>query len=132
MLSNINNYAIIPIFALNRDTKNLLEILKGLFFFIYCPLLPLWWLVEFSFEWIQRKRRRERRRKEFIAKKKERQAKEENTYLMLDKYTRGTKEKKVIDFDAEKNKVKKKKQKEIEGIYLITAAAAAAASCTIN
>ena len=63
-----------------------------------------------------RKRRRARRKRKFRAMKEERQQKKDNTYLMLDKYTRGTKEKKVVDFEMEKKKAKEKKEKEIEGV----------------
>lgn len=94
-----------------RDTKDVLEILKGLFFFIYCPLLPLWWAVEFFFEWIRRKRRQKRRLQEYRQKKQAKQTKDEQTYLMLDQYFRGTTEKKVVDFKNEAKKTNKKSKK---------------------
>ena len=103
--------------SFDRDTQNVIEIFKGLFFFVYCPLLPLWWILEFFIEWIMRKRRRERRRRQFIKKKADKRSKDENTYLMLDKYTRGTTEKKMIDFNEEKKKTNSKKKGKINGIY---------------
>lgn len=48
---------------------------------------------------------------EFRKKKAIQRAKDEKTYLMLDKYTRGTKEMKMIDFEAEMEKNSKKNQK---------------------
>ena len=109
--------------SFDRDTQNVIEIFKGLCFFVYCPLLPLWWILEFFIEWIMRKRRRERRRKKFIKKKADKRSKDENTYLMLDKYTRGTTEKKMIDFNEEKKKTNSKKKGKINGkwcIYIYT------------
>lgn len=48
----------------------------------------------------------------FAKKKAIQRAKDEKTYLMLDKYTRGTKEMKTFDFDAEMEKNKKNQQEE--------------------
>ena len=94
---------------IHRDTKPCLEICKGVFFFVYCPLLPLWWVLDFVWEHIKRKWRRHRRKKRFRALKAAEKAKKENTYLMLDQYTRGKVEKQIIDFSKE-TKAKRKKQ----------------------
>lgn len=50
---------------------------------------------------------------EFKKKKAIQRAKDEKTYLLLDKYTRGTKETKMIDFEAEMKKNSKKNQQEM-------------------
>lgn len=76
-----------------------MEIIKATFFFIYCPLLPLWWSLEILFEWLMRKRRRQRRLKEYRSKKAEKQKKKEDTYLMVDEFSRGIKQKMVVDFE---------------------------------
>ncbi len=85
-------------------TKSILGILKGLFFFIYCPLLPLWWSLEIVYEWYMRRRARQRRKIEFRAKKEAKQMEDKDKYLLLDKYTRGKKEKKVVDFKKQMKK----------------------------
>lgn len=95
------------------------EVCKGLFFFIYCPLLPFLWLIEMTIEWIQKRQKKARRKREYRAKKEERQKQKDNTYLLLDKYTRGEKEKKLIDFKKEKKKAQKKR-KEMDGTHTCT------------
>ncbi|XP_019853252.1 PREDICTED: uncharacterized protein LOC109582771 [Amphimedon queenslandica] len=82
-----------------KTTHDIMEIIKATFFFIYCPLLPLWWILEILFEWLMRKRRKQRRLKEYRRKKAEKQKKKEDTYLMVDDFSRGIKQKMVVDFE---------------------------------
>lgn len=100
-------YGLVP----SRDTKPLLVICKELFFFIYCPLLPLWWILDFMWEYSRRKWRRHKRKKRFREKRAARRAQKEKTYLMLDQFTRGKVERQIIDFDKEVKAKKKKKPK---------------------
>jgi hypothetical protein len=65
--------------------------------------------VEFAWEFIKRKWRRHRRKKRFRAMKAAEKAKKDNTYLMLDQYTRGKVEKQIIDFSKETKTKRKKK-----------------------
>ena len=100
-------YVLVPF----RDTKPLLVICKELFFFIYCPLLPLWWIVDFVWEYGRRKWRRHKRKKRFREKRVASKARKEKTYLMLDQFTRGKVERQIIDFDKD---VKAKKEKKLK------------------
>jgi len=100
-------YGLVP----SRDTKPLLVICKELFFFIYCPLLPLWWILDFMWEYSRRKWRRHKRKKRFREKRAARRAQKEKTYLMLDQFTRGKVERQIIDFDKEVKAKKNKKPK---------------------
>ena len=93
------------LYLFDREKNNFCEVLKGLFFFIYCPILPFWWAVEFMFVWIQRKRRRRRRIAEFKKKKEQKQHKKHETFMMVDKYSR-EKEKKFIQFEKARQKKK--------------------------
>ena len=94
-----------------RDTKPIWETCKGLFFFFYCPLLPLWWILDFLWVYAKRKWRRHKRKKRYRALKAAQRAKKDKTFLMLDQYTRGKVEKQIVAFD--KN-VKQKKKKKVE------------------
>ena len=99
------------IYNLYSNTKSVLEICKGVCFFIYCPLLPLWWIVEWVFTMIRRKLRQARRRKVLEKRRAQQKDKEHKTFLMLDKFTRGAVEKRVFDFDEEKKKVEERSAK---------------------
>lgn len=59
------------------------------------------------FEWFIRRKRRQRRLQEYRLKKAEKEKKKEVTYLKVDDFSRGVKQKKVVDFDKEKEKNKK-------------------------
>lgn len=88
-----------------------LEICKGLFFFIYCPLLPVWWVVDFFWEYGKRKWRRHKRKKRYRARKAAMRAQEEQAFLMLDQYTRGKVERQIVDFDKALRARKEKEAK---------------------
>lgn len=101
------NYLIaLPFMMHCSDTKSICEIIKGLFFFFYCPILPLWWIVEISFERCMRNRRKNRRRAAFKKKKALQRENDKKTYLLLDKFSRGLKEKKIIEFSTKTGKKK--------------------------
>ena len=102
-------YTYIVTASCSRDTMPCLEICKGLFFFIYCPLLPLWWVVDFIWEYGKTKWRRHKRKKRYRARKAAMRAEEEQTFLMLDKYTRGKVERQIVDFDQQVRERKEKK-----------------------
>ena len=86
-----------------------LEICKGLFFFFYLPLLPLWWTVEFTWDLICRKWRRHKRKKRYRALKASQAEKEKNQYLSVDQYTRGKVEKQILGLNK---KIKNKKARQ--------------------
>ena len=97
------------------DTMPCLEICKGLFFFFYLPTLPLWWTIEFIWEFGRRKWQRHKRKKRYRALKASREAKNKDQYLSVDQYTRGKVEKQILDI-SQKNQDKKDKKKN-KGLY---------------
>ena len=88
-----------------------LEICKGLFFFVYCPLLPLWWIVDFVWEYGKRKWQRHKRKKRYRDMKASMRTEKEQAFLLLDQYTRGKVERQIIDFDKE---IKTRKEKRLK------------------
>ena len=82
------------------------DICKGLLFFFYLPLLPLWWTVEFMWGFAVRKWRRHKRKKRYRALKATQAEKEKDQYLSVDQYTRGKVEKQILGISK---KVKDKK-----------------------
>lgn len=86
------------------------DICKGLFFFCYLPLLPLWWILEFLWEFGWRKWRRHKRRKRYRALKASQTEKAKDEYLSVDQYTRGKVEKQILGLNK-KIKDKKTRQK---------------------
>ena len=83
------------------------DICKGLFFFFYLPMLPLWWSLEFLWEFIKRKYRRHKRKKRFRAMKAEKAAKQKKYYLSVDQYSRGRIEKQILTIDKKITEIKK-------------------------
>lgn len=84
-----------------KDSAACVHICKGLFFFFYCPLLPLYWILEFCFIYLRRKWRRRKRIAAYRAEKAEREANKERKYFQMDKYSRGKLEKEIVDLDKE-------------------------------
>ena len=84
-----------------KDQMPCVKICLGLFFFIYCPFIPLWWLLEFCFKFVKRKWRRRRRIKKFRAERAERETKKQQIYLHLDQYSRGQLEGEIVNLDKE-------------------------------
>jgi hypothetical protein len=104
-----------------KKKNDLLEICKGLFFFLYCPLLPLWWSMDFFIRYTIRCIRRRRRMREYKKKKALKQEKKDKRfkeqYLLVDEYSRGAKERKFVNFDKVKSKAKKKATKKKEKVF---------------
>ena len=86
------------------------EICKGLFFFFYLPTLPLWWTVEFLWEFGKRKWQRHKRKKRYRALKASRVDKEKGRYLSVDQYTRGKVEKQILGI-SQRNKARKARKR---------------------
>ena len=84
------------------------DICKGLCFFFYLPLLPLWWTLEFLWEYGRRKWRRSKRKKRYRALKASQVEKAKDQYLSVDQYTRGKVEKQILGLN---NKIKKARHK---------------------
>ena len=89
-----------------KDQMPCLMICKGLFFFFYCPLLPLYWILEFTFLYLRRRYRKAKRIKAYRAAKAEREAKKRNQYLHMDQYRRGVLEKEIVSLDKELRDIK--------------------------
>lgn len=94
-----------------KDQMPCIQICTGLFFFFYCPFLPVWWVVEFMYKFIRKKWRRRKRIKKFRKERAEREAKKEKAYVHMDKYSRGQEETDIIKLDRD---IKKLKQMEKE------------------
>ena len=73
------------------------EIIKGTCFFLYCPFLPLWWIVELGIEIIKRKIKRNRRRKAYRRAKIKKMKAKANEFLSMDDYARGKTTKKTLN-----------------------------------
>lgn len=72
------------------------EIIKGTCFFIYCPFLPLWWIVEFAIEQIKRKIKKKRRRAAYRRAKVKKMKGKAKEFLSMDDYVRGKTTKKKL------------------------------------
>ena len=94
-----------------------LEICKGLCFFFYLPLLPLWWIVELLWEYGRRKWQRHKRKKRYRVMKAAKVEQEKEQYLSVDQYTRGKVEKQILGI-SQKNQEKKERKKN-QGALLI-------------
>lgn len=95
----------------HRDTMPCCEICKGMFFFFYCPLLPLFWMLEYVWVFAKNKWRRHKRKKRFRKERAAKQAEKEKTYLMLDKYSRGKIEREILDFSKDLKEQRQKRKK---------------------
>lgn len=84
-----------------KDQMPCITICKGLFFFFYCPLLPVYWIFEFGFIYLRRRWRRRKRIAAYRAEKAEKEASKEREYLHMDKYSRGVLEKEIVSLDKE-------------------------------
>ena len=89
-----------------------LEILKGMFFFHYCLLLPLIWTLHYLWVFVKRKWKRHKRKKRFRAARDADTKAEDQAYLQLDKYSRGKIEREILDLNEEIKKARKEKVKE--------------------
>ena len=89
-----------------KDQMPCFMICKGLFFFFYCPLLPLYWTLEFIFILLRKRYRKWKRIKAYRAQKAEREAKKQNQYLHMDKYSRGVLEKEIVSLDKELKEIR--------------------------
>ena len=88
------------------------EICKGLFFFFYCPFIPLFWILDYVWTFAVQKWRRRKRKKKFREMRAAKQKEKNKTYLSLDKYSRGEIEREIIDFSKDLKMKRKKKRKE--------------------
>ena len=95
-----------------------LEICKGLFFFFYCPLLPLIWILEYLWVFAKHKWRRHKRKKRFRELRAAKQKEKDKTYLQLDKYSRGKIEREILDFS--KDLKRKRQEKKRDGLFAIS------------
>ena len=86
------------------------EICKGMFFFFYCPLLPLFWLLEYVWVFAKQKWRRHKRKKRYRALRAAKQSQKDKTYLLLDKYSRGKVEREILDFSKDLKDQRQKKK----------------------
>ncbi len=89
-----------------KDQMPCLMICKGLFFFFYCPLLPLYWILEFTFILIRKRYRKAKRIKAFRAERAEKEAKKQNQYIHMDQYSRGVLEKEIVSLDRELKEIR--------------------------
>ncbi len=88
-----------------------LKIIKGVFFFYYCLLLPLIWTFHYLYMFVKRKWKRHKRKKTFRGERASGNQAENQAYLQLDKYSRGKIEREIIEFDAELRKERKERIK---------------------
>ena len=112
-----HNYYYIHAFSNCRDTMPCCEICKGMFFFFYCPLLPLFWLLEYIWVFARQKWRRHKRKKRYRALRAAKQSQKDRTYLLLDKYSRGKVEREILDFSKDLKAQRQKKK--MEGTIII-------------
>ena len=92
------------------------EICKGMFFFFYCPFLPLFWIVEYIWVFAKQKWRRHKRKKRFRELRAAKQSQKDRTYLLLDKYSRGKVEREILDFSKDLKMQRQKKK--MEGVLI--------------
>ena len=92
----------------DSDTMPCCDICKGLCFFFYLPFLPLWWTLDFLWEFGRRKWRRSKRKKRYRALKASQAENAKGQYLSVDQYTRGKVEKQILGVN---NKIKKSRNK---------------------
>ena len=91
-----------PVHVLSlRETKTFLEIVKGTCFFLYCPFLPIWWILEFTITIIRNKQRVKKRKQQYRKKKIEEKL-DGTEFLSIDDYSKGRKEKKKFKSVKEK------------------------------
>lgn len=90
-----------------KDQMPCITICKGLFFFFYCPLLPMYWVFEFGFIFLRRRWRRWKRMKEFRAQKAEKDTEKARQYLHMDEYSRGVLENEIVNLDKELKEIKR-------------------------
>ncbi len=89
-----------------KDEMPCIMICRGLFFFFYCPLLPVWWVLEFSFKFLRRSWRRRKRIKQFRAERAVREERKRQAYVHLDEYSRGKLENEIFSLDKELKEIK--------------------------
>ena len=83
-----------------------------MFFFFYCPLLPLFWILEYVWVFAKQKWRRHKRKKRFRESRAAKQKEKDRTFLLLDKYSRGKVERQILDFSKDLKEQRKQKKKE--------------------
>lgn len=93
-----------------RDTMPCCQICTGLFFFFYLPLLPLFWTLEFLWEYLWRRWRRYKRKKRYRELKADQAEKEKGQYLSVDQYTRGKVEKQILGLNKQVKKRRTQKK----------------------
>ena len=90
-----------------KDAAPCLDICLGLVFFFYCPFLPVWWVLEFTYKFVRKKQRKWKRIKKFHEDRAQREAQKEQAYVHMDKYSRGQEETEIIKLDRDIKKLKK-------------------------
>ena len=94
----------------------LCDICKGLFFFFYLPTLPLWWTLDFIWEFVKRKYRRHKRKKQYRAMKASQAVRERQYFLSMDQYTRGKVERQILGLDKKNKAMRGKRAQKGESV----------------
>ena len=81
------------------ETLSCVQIFKEMCFFIYCPLLPIFWTLDSIVRYAMRRHAIKRRKKRYRAKKAEKRKKKQDLFLSLDAYSRGTTD--MLEFDPD-------------------------------
>lgn len=96
----------------------LCDICKGLFFFFYLPTLPLWWTLDFIWEFIKRKYRRHKRKKRYRAMKASQAVKQQQYFLSVDQYSRGKVERQILGIDKKNKATRAKRTQKGESVII--------------
>ena len=94
-----------------KEQMPLIKICAGLFFFFYCPFLPVWWILEFIYQFLRKKRMRRMKKQRMVRERALREAKQEKAFVHLDKYSRGQEKSDVTKLDREMKKLRQIEKK---------------------
>jgi len=89
----------------------IIQICQGLWFFFYCPFLPIYWSLEFIFTYFKRYFKRKRRLIKFRQERAARDEKKAKEYVQLDKYSRAQDTDEMTKLGKDIKKLKKKEKK---------------------
>ena len=90
-----------------KDQMPCVTICKGLFFFFYCPLLPVFWMLEFTCTYVRRRFRRWKRIQDYREEKAEKEAAKQRQYTYIDKYSRGLVENEIVSLDKQLREIRR-------------------------
>ena len=79
------------------ETMSCVQIWKETCFFIYCPLLPIIWILDSFIRFAIRQYKVNQRKKRYRAKRAMKRKKKDDLFLSLDAYSRGTTD--MLEFD---------------------------------